>query len=143
MTNVSPAFSSCSLLMGTPFTCVPNVLPASLTKTFPFVSRIRACCREMVGALMTRSHVGARPMSVCPSRSWCAPGIPASTKESVNNLLGVLALGNGFDGEASALLDCLDAAFGRARIEEAQHNERILRVLGPERYPLTIAADAQ
>src|SRR5262245_47471068 len=95
----------------------------------------------MVGALMTRLQTPARPMRVSPSRSWYAPGIPASTKDKVNNLFGVLTLFDQFGGPAGPLLQRAKRSLRLRAVADADHKEAIRRA---KRQPMTLAAeDAQ
>src|SRR5262245_22178053 len=106
-------------------------------KTRSSVSRTRACCLEMVGALMTRSQMAALPMRVSPSRSWYAPGIPASTKDRMNNLPGVLPLFDELGRLAGPLLQSAQRTLCLSAIADAKDQKPVPRA---QRHPMTFAS---
>src|SRR5262245_21958599 len=123
--KLSPGRISCSLVIFTPLKVVPYVLPASRRKARPPSTRTRACCRDMSAAVITRSHVGARPMTVSPSRSKCTRGIEPSMNVSLNTPGSVLGLGEALDGQPGVVVQAREHRRDR-RIVDTDDEKRIL-----------------
>src|SRR5262245_30157166 len=81
----------------------------------------------MSGAVITRSHVGARPMTVSPSLSWWARGIAPSMKVSLYTRRSVLGLDEPLQGQSGPSLETRRDPPNRAILPAASSSTRLTR----------------